>query len=175
MVLLISVDPRVDISFVHRTISKSITNRSMEMHLQKILIQPMKQVFMPASLFVLLLAWRFDAYGDIYKFPWLKYLVDAPSYGKDFLAQLTYTPNRQVEIYTRFRNETKQSNQPDNTTVTNYLVNLPRQNWRTQISYKINTAIALRNRVEILWYDKNGKAYQKMDFLLFLILFINHC
>ena len=60
-------------------------------------------------------AWRFDAYGDIYKFPWLKYLVDAPSYGKDFLAQLTYTPNKQVEIYTRFRNETKQANQSDNT------------------------------------------------------------
>ncbi len=76
--------------------------------------------------------WRFDAYGDIYKFPWLKYLVDAPSHGKDFLAQLTYTPNKQVEIYTRFRNETKQANQSDNTTVTNYLVSIPKQSWRTQ-------------------------------------------
>ena len=97
-----------------------------------------------------------DAYGDIFKFPWLKYLVDAPSYGKDFLAQLTYTPNRQVELYTRFRNETKQSNQSDNSTVTNFLVTIPKQSWRTQVSYKIHTAVTLRNRIELLWYDKKG-------------------
>ena len=114
--LLISVDPRVDISFVHRKIDQSITSPIMEMHLQKIHIQQMKMVFMRVSPSGLLLAWRFDAYGDIYKFPWLKYLVDAPSHGKDFLAQMTYTPNRQLEVYTRYRNETKQSNQPDNTT-----------------------------------------------------------
>ena len=73
-----------------------------------------------------------------------------PATGKDFLAQLTYTPNKQVEIYTKIRNETKQSNQSDNTTVTNYLVTIPRQSWRTQVNYKINPAITLRNRVEMI-------------------------
>lgn len=96
------------------------------------------------------------AYGDFYRFPWLKYLVDAPSNGKDFLAQLTYTPNKQTEIYTRYRSESKQGNQPGNTTATNYLVYLPNQNWRTQINYKINNMFTLRNRIELIWYDKNG-------------------
>jgi uncharacterized membrane protein len=40
--------------------------------------------------------------------------------------------------------------------VTTYLVFLPRQNWRVQLSYKVSPAITLRNRVELLWYDKNG-------------------
>jgi hypothetical protein len=62
-----------------------------------------------------------------------------------------------VEIYARFKSETKQANQSDNTTVTNFLVDLPKQNWRTQISYKINTSVTLRNRIEILWYDKKGE------------------
>ena len=111
--------------------------------------------------------WRLDAYCDFYKFPWLKYLIDAPSNGKDFLAQLTYTPNKQIEVYTRFKMESKQGNQPDNNSVTNYLVYLPKSNWRTQIGYKVNASIMLRNRIEVLWYDKDGPNKQN-GFLTFL-------
>lgn len=153
--LLVSVDPRVDISFVQRTISAAYQSINGNAFTEN--TYPTNETgfyagitIRPAS------AWRLDAYGDIYKFPWLKYLVDAPSAGRDFLAQLTYTPNKQIEIYTKFRNESKQANQSDNTTATNYLVALPRQDWRLQISYKLNTAIALRNRVELLWYDHKG-------------------
>jgi len=153
--LLISVDSRVDLSVVHRSIAQDYQAMNGNAFTEN--VYPTNEKGLYAGITIRpAVAWRFDAYADIYKFPWLKSQVDAPSYGKDFLAQLTYTPNRQVEIYTRFRNETKQSNQTDNTTVTNYLVNLPRQNWRTQVSYKINPAIALRSRMEIVWYDKNG-------------------
>jgi hypothetical protein len=107
----------------------------------------------------------------VYKFPWLKYLVDAPSSGKDFLAQITYTPNKQVEIYSRYRSETKQGNEPDNTSVTNYLVPLPRQNWRTQISYRINTSFAIRSRVDLLWFDKKGDNAEKGFLTYFDILY----
>jgi hypothetical protein len=94
----------------------------------------------------------------------LKYLVDAPSHGIDFLVQMTYTPNKQVEVFSRFRNETKQSNQtgylPDGQagrTNTNFLVSIPRQSWRTQVNYKLNSSITLRNRVELLWYDHKAR------------------
>jgi len=153
--LLISVDPRVDISFVQRTINAGYQSINGNAFTEN--TYPTNETgfytgitIRPTS------AWRLDAYGDVYKFPWLKYLVDAPSSGRDFLAQLTYTPNKQLEIYTKYRVETKQSNQPDNSTTTNYLVTIPRQNWRMQVSYKLNQAIALRNRVELLWYDNNG-------------------
>jgi hypothetical protein len=97
-------------------------------------------------------------------------LVVAPSRGKDFLAQITFTPNRQIEVYTKYRSETKQANQPDNTGATNFIVDLPRQNWRTQISFKINQSIALRSRTELLWYDKNGGNAEK-GFLTFFDIF----
>lgn len=153
--LLVSVDSRVDVSVVHRSIAQDYQAMNGNAFTEN--VYPTNEKGLYAGITIRpAVAWRFDAYADLYKFPWLKSQVDAPSYGKDFLAQVTYTPNRQVEIYTRFRNETKQSNQTDNTTVTNFLVNLPRQNWRTQISYKINPVIALRNRMEIVWYDKKG-------------------
>ena len=64
-------------------------------------------------------------------------------------------------------NETKQANQPDNNTVTNYLVSIPKQSWRTQISYKVTRAFSLRNRVEVLWYNKNN-ANKESGFLTFM-------
>jgi hypothetical protein len=153
--LLLSVDPRVDISFVQRTINAAYQSINGNAFTEN--TYPTNETGLYAGIAIRPVnSLRFDAYGDIYKFPWLKYLVDAPSSGRDFLTQLTYTPNKQVEIYTRFKNETKQANQSDNTTTTNYLVRIPKQSWRTQISYKINTAVALRNRVELLWYDNKG-------------------
>jgi DNA uptake protein ComE-like DNA-binding protein len=153
--LLISVDPRVDISFVQRTIGKGYQSINGNAYTENTF--PTNEIGFYAGVTIRpAIGWRIDAYGDVYKFPWLKYLVDAPSQGKDYLVQFTYTPNRQVEIYSRFRSETKQSNQSDNTTVTNFLATIARQSWRTQVMYKINPAIALRSRTELLWYDKRG-------------------
>ena len=164
--LLLSVDTRVDISIVQRTIHKGYQSINGNAFTEN--TYPTNETGFYAGVTIRpAIGWRFDAYGDIYKFPWLKYLVDAPSSGKDYLAQLTYTPSRQVEIYTRFRNETKQSNQSDNVTVTNFLATIPRQSWRTQLMYKINPSIAVRNRIELLWYDNNG-INKENGFLTFL-------
>lgn len=163
--LLVSVDPRVDISFVQRTIASSYQAVYGNAFTEN--TYPTNETgfysgisIRPAN------GWKLDAYADIFKFPWLKYLVDAPSQGTDFLAQLSYTPNRQIEIYTRFRAESKQGNQPGNTTATNFLVRLPRQSWRTQFNYKLSSAISLRNRVEVLWYDRQGNN-RETGFLVF--------
>ncbi len=153
--LLISVDPRVDLSFVQRSISKGYQSINGNAFTENTFPTNETGVYTGISIRPSI-GWKIDAYADFFKFPWLKYLVDAPSQGKDFLTQVTFTPNKQVEIYTRFKAETKQANQSGNTTVTNYLVDLPKKNWRTQISYKLNTSISLRNRIEMLWFDKKG-------------------
>ncbi len=151
--ILISVDPKVDLSVVQRAIDKKYQAVSGNAFTEN--TYPTNENGIYAGITVRpAAAWRLDAYGDIYKFPWLKYQVDAPSYGRDFFAQLTYTPNKQVEIYTRFRNEAKQANQSGNLTPTNNLVQVSKQNWRWQTSYKINPTIALRSRVEMIWYNK---------------------
>lgn len=154
--LLISVDPRVDISLLHRNIDPQFQSNNGNAFTENTYPTNENGLYTGISIRPVS-SWRFDAYIDIFKFPWLKYLVDAPSQGKDFLAQLTYIPNRQLEVYTRYRSETKQGNQPDNNTAMNYIVSLPKQSWRTQISYRINPTFAVRSRTELLWYDKNGK------------------
>lgn len=164
--LLVSVDQRVDISFVQRTISAAYQSINGNAFTEN--TYPTNETGFYAGVTIRpAIGWRIDAYGDFYKFPWLKYLVDAPSHGKDFLGQLTYTPNRQVEIYSRFRSETKQSNFSGNTTVANFLVAIPKRNWRTQVGYKINSAITLRNRVELLWFNDKNESNAEKGFLTF--------
>lgn len=166
--LLISVDPKVDVSLLHRTIAKDYQAVNGNAFTENLLPSNENGLYggvtvRPAT------AWRLDAYADMYIFPWLKYRVDAPGSGRDFFIQLTYAPDRRTEIYTRYRNESKQANQTGNSTVTRFLVFLPRQNWRSQISYKINTAITLRNRLELAWYDADG-AGRETGFLLYIDL-----
>ncbi len=109
--------------------------------------------------------WRIEAYADFFKFPWLKFRVDAPSTGADYLLQLTGKPNKQLEFYTRFRSQTKAINQSNNTTVLSALVKQPRQNWRTQVSYKINSTVTLRSRVEIVWFNDGVNDAKEQGFL----------
>lgn len=164
--LLISVDPRVDVSFLHRNIDPQYQSNNGNAFTEN--TYPTNENGLYSGITIRpLSAWRFDAYIDVFKFPWLKYLVDAPSQGKDFVAQVTYTPHKMLEVYTRYRSETKQGNQPENNTAMNYVVSLPRQSWRTQISYRINSTFTVRNRTEVLWYDKNGKNAEN-GFLNFL-------
>ncbi|MEP7254276.1 MAG: helix-hairpin-helix domain-containing protein [Ferruginibacter sp.] len=102
------------------------------------------------------ISWRIDGYADFYKFPWLRYRVDVPSTGADYLIQVTYKPNKRLEIYTRYRAESKAINDNPDLLTLPPVVQQPRKNWRTQISYHINPEITLRNRTEIVWFDKKG-------------------
>jgi hypothetical protein len=167
--LLISVDPKVDLSFVYRNINKKYQSVYGSAFTENTNPVNEKGFFAGISLRPAT-AWRLDVYADLYKFPWLKYRTEAPGYGKDFLAQITYIPNKQLEIYTRFRNESKQINQSGNTTPVNYLVLIPRQNWRTQITYQFNPYLTVRNRIEMIWFNKKTEDAQKgfLEFVDFI-------
>jgi len=154
--LLISVDPKIDLSFVHRSISKKYQSINGNAFTENTFPTNENGLYAGISIRPIALI-RIDAYADVYKFPWLKYLVDAPSAGKDFFVEFTYSPNKQAEVYTRYKNEIKQINQPENATVTNQLISIPKQSWRTQISYQVNRNLLFRNRIELLWYNKQEK------------------
>ena len=163
--LLISVASKVDLSFLHRYISKEYQAVYGNAFTESTLPGNESGFFTGISIKPFP-AITFNAYTDIYNFPWLKYRTDAPSSGKDFLVQLAYEPNKKVEIYTRYRNESKQINETQSNAVTNYIVSKPRQNWRVHFSYAVSPVITLRSRVDMLWYDKQGKGSEE-GFLIF--------
>ena len=151
--LILSVDSRVDMSMVYRNISSKY---------QSLYTNAFTETPMPINEKGLYTGisirpddfWRIDAYADFYKFPWLKYLVSQPSVGADYMVQLSYKPNKELDMYIRYRTENKARNyNPDELALTP-VIGKPKQNIRTQINYKLNTVLTLRNRVEMVWFDK---------------------
>ena len=153
--LLISASSKVDLSLLYRNISKSYQSLYSYAFTEGTFPTNEKGLYAGISIRPNN-TWRIDAYADFYKFPWLKYRVDAPSTGSDYLIQLNYKPNKQLEIYTRYHAESKAINANPAPLTLSPVVQQPKKNWRTQISYKINTSLTIRNRTELVWFDMKG-------------------
>lgn len=153
--LIISVSSVVDAGLLYRNISKSYQSLYTSAFTEGTYPTNEKGLYAGVSIkphpF-----WRIDAYADFYKFPWLRYRVDAPSTGSDYFVQIDYKPNRQLEIYTRYHSESKAQNVNPDLLTLSPVIQQPKKNWRTQVSYKISPAITLRNRTEVVWFDKKG-------------------
>jgi hypothetical protein len=56
--------------------------------------------------------WQLSAYYDRFRFPWLKYQIDAPSKGFDYYFHTLYKPNKRFNAYMLYHEKHKQHNQP---------------------------------------------------------------
>ncbi len=153
--ILVSLDPKVDVSVVLRKIDKKYqavqanaftegTYPTNENGLYTgITLRPTQAI-------------KIDAYGDFYNFPFLKFGVDAPSRGNDYLLQVSYKPNKVMDAYIRFRTETKDQNSSGLNLPTRQLLALNRKNFRTHINYKLNSTWQIKQRVELTFFDNKG-------------------
>ncbi len=98
---------------------------------------------------------EFNAYADVFKFPWLKYFTDSPSKGYELLSQLTYTPNKKFKIYGRVKKEVKEENAEVINSV-HEVFPYSKLNYRLEINYKINSSLTFRNRFECSHYQKSA-------------------
>jgi len=145
--LVISADPKCEISFLYRKIGAEYQSVSGQANTQN--SSPTNEEGMYAGITVRPFnGWRIDAFVDTYVFPWLKYQVDAPSRGQESMVQITYAPVKAVEIYAKYKTGLKQVKD---------LQFIPRQTLRLNTTLKLNPSLQLRNRCEILWYDKKNK------------------
>ncbi len=104
--LLISVDAHVDMSFLYRNISRGYQSLYTSAFTEN--TYPTNESGFYSGISINPVDYlRIDAYADFYHFPWVKYRVDAPSSGNDYMIQLTYKPNKRVEVYTRYHAEKK--------------------------------------------------------------------
>lgn len=168
--LLMAVDSKIDLSFVYRNIQPGYQSIFGNAFTEATYPTNEKGLFAGAAIKPSS-KWELDAYVDIYRFPYLRYRVDAPSNGADYLVQLTYRPGKQIEIYTRYRQESKAMNfTADGELNTANVSAIPRKNWRTQVQFKINPSVTLRYRLDAMWYDLKGPL-ESRGFLSFFDLF----
>lgn len=102
--------------------------------------------------------WTLSSYYDVFSFPWLKYLVNAPSKGFEYIAQINYTPSRKLDMYFRVKQTHKEENVTGDPTPVDYLVERDLMNYRFHVSYKISPSFTLRSRVEMSNYKKANES-----------------
>ena len=107
----------------------------------------------------------FSAYADFFKFPWLKYHINAPSFGKAFLAQLDMVATAQLSMYFRVRYTQKEENYSTPEFYTPILVNKSVADFRFALTYSPDAQLTLKSRLEFVRYAK--KEDYEQGFLAF--------
>ena len=164
--LLASLDTKVDASLVYRNIDKSYQSVFGNAFTESTFPTNEKGLFLGISVKPKQYL-RVDAYADVFSFPWLRFRVDAPTKGTEYILQMTYRPNKQVEIYTRFKDENKPINLLGQNLPTRTIYTRSRQNWRTNVTYNLSKEVSLRSRVEVMWFDALIKEQAQQGFLTY--------
>ena len=150
--VLISLDPRVALIVMHRNykrdyqsihsgaVSESSKNINEQGIYTGVVLNPVSKITV-------------SAYYDKFIFPWMKYQVSAPSYGSDYLAQVSYTPSKKADMYARIRQRNKFKNTSEDVDDIDFIVATQQTNYRYHVSYSISSSVKLINRVDIASYN----------------------
>ncbi len=95
-----------------------------------------------------------NMYFDYYKFPWMKYQVNQPSYGHDLLIQPTFKPSKSLEIYARFRQHLRQKNSRNSDGTIIGIEDVYQRNYRLNVTYKVSEDFTLKSRVEYVTINR---------------------
>lgn len=161
---LISLTPKISAVFLHRDYQGNYHNFFNQATAESSKATNEKGFYMGLNIFPTK-AWNIAFYADYFKFPWLKFRVDAPSMGYEILAQLTYTPTKTFKAVLRYKSELKQQN-TDIETPINFLDDVKKELYRGDVSWKLNKSLALQNRLEVSQYKK-GDAAAEFGFLIY--------
>lgn len=153
--VLISLDPRLAFTVHQRLFQKEFQNLYANAFSESTNLTNERGIYfgMSAKPFRKI---TINAYIDHYLYPWLKFQIDAPSSGSDFVAQINFTPDKKTDMYFRYRHRDKFTNANDPDATIDYIIPLTQDNWRFQIQYPVGASFKLRNRVEYSKYHKSN-------------------
>lgn len=105
-------------------------------------------------------------YADFFRFPWLKFQVDAPSFGREFMFHTEYNPNSYFTAYLQYRYKQKQQNAADSVESINNVVSTGSDRIRVHTVYRASEQLSLATRFEIGRY-KAEAAMRDNSFLIY--------
>jgi hypothetical protein len=149
--VLLSVDPRMDIAICYRFLSPQY--QSLSAHGFSENTMPVNERgFYAGFSFRPVPGWQLQVFGDVFSFPWLRYRVHSPSFGYDYLVQLTHRPNRKTEIFFRFRHKNKPVNNGESPIA--FPVDQVRSGLRFHVAGRVGLKMVFASRMEILWLNR---------------------
>lgn len=97
--------------------------------------------------------WRFSGYADFFRFPWIKYGVDAPSSGQEYMVQANFTQIKKTNVSIRYRFRQREKNITQENEIT--ISPADQHRIRLQITNKPSINMILRTTIEGNIYNDN--------------------
>ena len=107
---LISVSKNVDVSLLYRYLSPRYQSLNSNVFAESYNANN-ESGFYSGFVFRPWLGWQFSFYADYFKFPWLKYSVNAPSDGVEYNLSAVYNINKKTGLALVFKSKTKLQNE----------------------------------------------------------------
>jgi hypothetical protein len=104
---------------------------------------------------------RIDMSTENFRFPWLKYRIDAPSDGHALSLQLTWKPARKSEAFVVYRQETAALNLLIPANPMNEVRETIRRNVRIHALIEKIPGLVLKQRLDVTWYRHADQPVEK--------------
>ncbi len=95
-------------------------------------------------------------YTDVFIFPWMKYLVDAPSKGYEYLFQVNYKPSKTLQLYARFKEQSRERNSRLGDGSVTEIEAVNQRNYRLNLSYTLNEFFTFKSRIENVQIERES-------------------
>lgn len=83
--------------------------------------------------------WKLSAYADIFRHPWLRYGVDTPSTGKEYMLQADYSHGERISTYLRYKYKRRE-------------MSSTQHRLRAQVSWSANPSLVFRSSADATLY-----------------------
>ncbi len=105
--------------------------------------------------------WKISTYIDAFKFPWLKYGVNMPSEGNDFLLQINYHPLYNWDMNVRYKNKIKEKNYTPDKAVKTMILPYEQKKMRYQLNYHNASGFKSRLQLDYTFYTETDNQESK--------------
>ncbi|UXX78959.1 helix-hairpin-helix domain-containing protein [Reichenbachiella carrageenanivorans] len=102
----------------------------------------------------------FAAYYDRFQFPWLRFGVNAPSQGYEYLIRAEYSPTRKIKLYAQLREQAKEVSVSTEGGNLHQLKNGVKRNYIGNLDFAAHDIFLLKSRVQFSTYDLAGEQTQ---------------
>jgi len=147
--LLVSLNPKVDLAVLQRHFPRNFHVLDSRPFSDRRITENESGVYVGLSIRPAK-GWTLSGFYDVWKHPWLRFGVDAPSTGNEWRGRLTYDVRRKWSVYLEVRRKTRERNLSENETRTDILIPTYKMQTRLNFSTKITSWLEWRSRFDYI-------------------------
>lgn len=102
--------------------------------------------------------WQFSGFYDRFHFPWLKYQINAPSYGQDYFLHALWKPSKKLNMYAVFHQKHKAHNEPESSFPVPQVLTTIRRTAMINFEYEVPLRFSVRTRLQGGDFRYEGKS-----------------